>query len=74
MQLAFTVSNELSILFVAASLLLHSDGVRGVARIDGSSKGRCEMPSSNYEEKISTKMVIDLLYSMNSMEMLIFQL
>lgn len=38
--------------FTASNLFLHSDGSSGVARIEGSSKGRCEIPPSNCREYI----------------------
>lgn len=41
--------------FIASSLFLHSEGARGVARIEGSSKGRCEMPPSSWRNIIVMK-------------------
>lgn len=41
--------------FTASSLFLHSEGARGVARIEGSSKGRCEMPPSSWRNIIVMK-------------------
>ena len=47
----FLISNKIYFvslfLFIVSNLSLHSDGVKGVARFDGSSKGRCEKSPSN---------------------------
>lgn len=42
--------DALSISLTASNLFFHSFGARGVARIEGSSNGRCETPPSNYKE------------------------
>lgn len=42
------------------SLLFHSDGSKGFARIGGSSRGRCEIPPSYYRKKKKQLMLSNL--------------